>query len=502
MRLKYSFNRSYHLALLLMHLQEAGILSVLLVAAFAPFYQQLFETVDFRAPFHANFSLAIAALNLLVLTLTAAPLWPHFAALRPGWAFAGIALKLFPYLLSTPLLTYSLGSVLEGDLLARAAGTLNLLFALGYLLLHEFLNESLKFTVADYCNRRLTSYPEQLIIVLCIASVKVMGAFYGSLIYLLRAAFVLARLYGNFEYQLVQRMQLFYALLSGYVALAVLACRLELVDPATLEPVANSLLLLAAGAAVCWVCSRQLGLHIGQRLLRMAQWGGERGEGEFSSEEQHQMHNFENEIKSLVQVVLEKWKCEEGRANDYEHYWKVFNERVFVHKLRCEEKRCYCKSRKYGEKEVEEEVYVGDILKRVQGVGAVLGKEGRLKVLNINLLVEVAKKPLKGYYELISLKRERNKLSVRLEIEELVLRARECFDQIYYKNKVQNQQLDLMKSIECEEVMTALEDELKAAIAQTISFLEIFTYSTVKMAQVQQESLRLFEAKRSIEGKL
>lgn len=147
-------------------------------------------------------------------------------------------------------------------------------------------------------------------------------------------------------------------------------------------------------------------------------------------------------------------------------------------------------------------MYVGDILKRVQGVGAVLGKEGRLKVLNINLLVEVAKKPLKGYYELISLKRERNKLSVRLEIEELVLRARECFDQIYYKNKVQNQQLDLMKSIECEEVMTALEDELKAAIAQTISFLEIFTYSTVKMAQVQQESLRLFEAKRSIEGKL
>lgn len=147
-------------------------------------------------------------------------------------------------------------------------------------------------------------------------------------------------------------------------------------------------------------------------------------------------------------------------------------------------------------------MYVYDILKRVQGVGAVLGKEGRLKVLSINLLVEIAKKPLKGYYELISLKREKNKLAVRLEIEDLVARARECFDQIYYKNKVQNQQLDLMRSIECEEVMTALEDELKAAMGQAISFLEIFTYSTVKMAQVQQESLRLFEAKRSIEAKL
>lgn len=336
MKLKYSFNRSYYLALLLIHIQETSILGVLLVAAFTPFYQQLFETIDFRAPFHTNFSLAIAALNALALLLTAAPHWPRFAFMRPTWSSAGIALKLFPYLFSTPLLTYSLGSAQGGDLLGRAAGITNVLFVLAYLLLHEFLNESLKFQVADYCNRRLTSYPEQLIIVLCITSVKVMGAFYGCLIYLLRAAFVLARLYGNFEYQLVQRMQLFYALLSGYVALAVLACKLELVDSATLEPVANSLLLLAAGAAVSWVSSRQLGLHIGQRLLRMAQWGGERGEGEFSSEEQHQIHNFENEIKSLVQVILEKWKSEEGRPNDYEHYWKVFNERVFVHKLRCE----------------------------------------------------------------------------------------------------------------------------------------------------------------------
>jgi hypothetical protein len=40
----------------------------------------------------------------------------------------------------------------------------------------------------------------------------------------------------------------------------------------------------------------------------------------------------------------------------------------------------------------------------------------------------------------------------------LVARARECFDQIYYKNKVQNQQLDLMKVVECEEIMTSMEE--------------------------------------------
>jgi hypothetical protein len=64
------------------------------------------------------------------------------------------------------------------------------------------------------------------------------------------------------------------------------------------------------------------------------------------------------------------------------------------------------------------------------------------------------------------------------------MKARECFDQIYYKNRVKNQQLELLKVIESEEVLDALEEELKVALAQTVAFLEMFTYSSVKMAQV------------------
>jgi hypothetical protein len=47
-------------------------------------------------------------------------------------------------------------------------------------------------------------------------------------------------------------------------------------------------------------------------------------------------------------------------------------------------------------------------------VGAVLSKEARLKVLNIYVLIEMARKPLKGYYELIALKRDRTKMGLRL----------------------------------------------------------------------------------------
>ncbi len=43
---------------------------------------------------------------------------------------------------------------------------------------------------------------------------------------------------------------------------------------------------------------------------------------------------------------------------------------------------------------------------------------------------------------------------------------------------------------------------MRTALAQTASFLDMFTYSTVKFAQVQAESAKLFEIRRSIEKKL
>jgi hypothetical protein len=65
-----------------------------------------------------------------------------------------------------------------------------------------------------------------------------------------------------------------------------------------------------------------------------------------------------------------------------------------------------------------------------------------------------------------------------------VIEARQCFDQIFYKNKVQNQQLDLIKVVQCQEVMASIHEELKEGLARSVSFIEMFTYSTVKMAQI------------------
>lgn len=154
--------------------------------------------------------------------LTILPLWEGCKWLRGIWEISGIVLKLFPYLLAVSVLTYSLGSALNNSLLGRVAAILNIMFVVGYLLLHEFLNESLKFKESDFCNRRLVSYPDQVIFVGGIGFVVLLGPFYGCLAYLFRSIFEFSRLYNNFEYRLVARVSMFHSLWQGYVSLITL----------------------------------------------------------------------------------------------------------------------------------------------------------------------------------------------------------------------------------------------------------------------------------------
>ena len=152
--------------------------------------------------------------------------------------------------------------------------------------------------------------------------------------------------------------------------------------------------------------------------------------------------------------------------------------------------------------EVETEIFVEHLLKIVSTAAEMLGKEIRLKVVITYLLIQIAKKPLKGYYQLITLKKEKTNIKLKLQIDDLVSVCRECFDQIFYKNKVQNQQLNLLKVIRSEETIKELEDQLKQTIITTSAFLDIFTYSTLKMGQVQAEADRITKMKKSIENKL
>jgi hypothetical protein len=56
--------------------------------------------------------------------------------------------------------------------------------------------------------------------------------------------------------------------------------------------------------------------------------------------------------------------------------------------------------------------------------------------------------------------------------------------------------------VHSEETIKSLEDELKQTITASSAFLDIFTYSTLKMGQVQTEAERITKMKKSIEDKL
>ncbi len=59
-----------------------------------------------------------------------------------------------------------------------------------------------------------------------------------------------------------------------------------------------------------------------------------------------------------------------------------------------------------------------------------------------------------------------------------------CFDQIFTKNKVQNQQLELMKVLEYEEIMGKTEIRLKELIEKHCLLYEQFTYSAIKIEHI------------------
>ncbi len=69
-----------------------------------------------------------------------------------------------------------------------------------------------------------------------------------------------------------------------------------------------------------------------------------------------------------------------------------------MHKLRCAKPRCICKSLKKREVELDNNIFVQELLRVLSEGSETLGKDIKLKVLNIYLLIEIARKPLKGYF--------------------------------------------------------------------------------------------------------
>jgi hypothetical protein len=70
------------------------------------------------------------------------------------------------------------------------------------------------------------------------------------------------------------------------------------------------------------------------------------------------------------------------------------------------------------------------------------------------------------------------------------------------KNKAKNQELELLKVIEYEELMINLNKNLDEIIEKVINFHELFLYSTIKTSSVKAESALIFEKKKMLEDQV
>ena len=84
-------------------------------------------------------------------------------------------------------------------------------------------------------------------------------------------------------------------------------------------------------------------------------------------------------------------------------------------------------------------IYIIELLKISENLYLLNTKMFNVKIMSIYLFIEIAKKPLKAYYEIMRLKQEKINSDTDLELEYLIKETRECFDQVFLKNKAKNQ---------------------------------------------------------------
>lgn len=109
---------------------------MLIVCSYADFYQRIFKIINIEYSQNGGLSVSLTVFNLMLILLTVAGLCEQLRFLKPIWLLSAIIIKLFPYLLLMPFLTFSLSSVKHSHLVGRIASATNVLIILGYLMLH------------------------------------------------------------------------------------------------------------------------------------------------------------------------------------------------------------------------------------------------------------------------------------------------------------------------------------------------------------------------------
>ena len=280
--LKFSFNRSRTLAIALFNVQELTLLGLIIAQEYSGFYSSLLEVLMlgdwltyyfFAGMLLSNVGVSVCLLLTVVLRVE------MLGCLLP---VLSAFIKLFPYLLSVLAFNLCFLAIFNNSaVMVRLAATLNLPFLLAYLLLHQYINYSLKFREVDFCNRKVGSLAETLLVPTALLLLQVLGPFYASICVSLRAAYELLILFSHCEYPLPQQLKAFYGLFTFYFSFLMFLSNFDIViSKSTFKAPHVTLLVLLGGALASWMLSRQLVTLIWRRMFASTRGSVEQSEGD------------------------------------------------------------------------------------------------------------------------------------------------------------------------------------------------------------------------------
>lgn len=187
-----------------------------------------------------------------------------------------IFIKLYPYVFCVFSFYYCFYSIFHSEtILIKLLGMANIPFMLAYLLLHEFINESLKFREIDFCNQKISSITGVVLVPLALLIVHLTGPFFGFLCCTVRAASELLSMLGRCEYVNLQRIKIFYSLFTFYFTFVHFLLYFNLfINSENIQYPVIKLGIITAGVLASWVLSKQTISIIWNKMLRFCKGSG------------------------------------------------------------------------------------------------------------------------------------------------------------------------------------------------------------------------------------
>ena len=207
-------------------------------------------------------------------------------------------IKIFPFALCIAGFNLCFLAIFNStDLMVRLSAIYNLPFFVVYLLLHQYINESLKFREVDFCNRKVGTIAESLLVPVALVVLRILGPFYASVCVSLRSAYSLLILFSHCQYPLPQKLKIFYSLFTFYFTFLMFLSNFDIViSKSTFSAAHITLIVLLAGALASWTLSKQVLILIWSRMLCLVKGSIQQSEGQSQGSDEPPLSRVQNQI--------------------------------------------------------------------------------------------------------------------------------------------------------------------------------------------------------------